>query len=80
MLVAERLGDRIDFELIWQRQRITPELQRLLFEWATKVNGIFDQVAPGLQISEVAKRPEIWSRVVAGRYPRPAADIPELAG
>lgn len=48
--------------------------------WAVKVNRIFDQVAPGRQISEVAKRPEVWPRVRAGNYPVPAGDIPELGG
>lgn len=79
-VVSERLGDRIDFEQIWKRQRVSSEFQRLLYDWATEVNRIFEQVAPGRQISEVAKRPEIWPKVRAGTYSAPGADIPELGG
>jgi len=79
-VVSERLGDRIDFELIWKRQRVSNEFQRLLYDWATEVNRIFEQFAPGRQISEVAKRPEIWSKVRAGTYSAPGGDIPELGG
>ena len=77
-VVSERLGGKIDFELIWKRQRVSSEFQQLLYDWAVEVNRIFDQVAPGRQISEVAKRPEIWPKVRAGNYPQPKADIPEL--
>lgn len=79
-VAAEQLGDRIDFEQIWQRQRLSPSLQALLYDWAVEVNRIFDQVAPGRQISEVAKRPEVWPKVRAGNYPAPAGGIPELGG
>lgn len=79
-IASERLGDQLDFELIWQRQRLSPEFQRLLYSWAVEVNSIFEQVAPGRQISEVAKRPEVWPRVKAGNYPKVGSDIPELGG
>lgn len=79
-VAAERLGDRIDFDLIWQRQRLSPALQALLYDWAVEVNRIFDQVAPGRQISEVAKRPDVWPKVRAGNYRAPESDVPELGG
>lgn len=77
-VVSERLGDRLDFEQIWKRQRLSSEFQRLLYDWAVEVNRIFEQAAPGRQISEVAKRPEIWPRVRAGSYSAPSTNIPEL--
>lgn len=77
-VVSERLGDRLDFEQIWNNQRLSSEFQRLLYDWAVEVNRVFDQVAPGRQISEVAKRSEIWPRVQAGRYSAPGLDVPEL--
>lgn len=77
-VVSERLGDRLDFEQIWKRQRLSSEFQRLLYDWAVEVNRVFDQVAPGRQISEVAKRPEVWPRVRAGSYSPPSTNIPEL--
>lgn len=77
-VVSERLGDRLDFEQIWKRQRLSSEFQRLLYDWAVEVNRIFEQAAPGRQISEVAKRQEIWPRVQAGSYSAPSTNIPEL--
>ncbi|HBU14816.1 MAG: AIPR protein [Rhodobacteraceae bacterium GWE1_64_9] len=77
-IVAQRLGDRIDFEQIWKNQRVSTEFQKLLYSWAVEVNDIFDQVAPGRQISEVAKRPDIWPKVRGGAYPAPPPDVPEL--
>lgn len=79
-VASERLGGKLDFEMIWKRQRISRELQHLLYDWAVEVNRIFDQVAPGRQISEVAKRPEIWPKVKVGNYSEPGQDIPELGG
>lgn len=78
-VIADRLGDRIDFEQVWKRQRVSREFQKLLYEWAVEVNQIFEQVAPGRQISEVAKRPEIWPKVRYGNYPEVGSDIPELS-
>lgn len=77
-IVSERLGSRIDFEQIWKRQRVSDEFQKLLYDWAVEVNQIFEQVAPGRQISEVAKRPEIWPKVRSGSYQKPGSGVPEL--
>ncbi|PYF10385.1 AIPR protein [Rhodobacter viridis] len=77
-VVSDLIGHRIDFEQVWQRQRISPDFLHLLYKWAEEVNRIFDQAAPGRQISEVAKRPEIWAKVKAGTYPMPGDDVPEL--
>jgi hypothetical protein len=78
-VLSERLASRIDFEQVWQRQRISSEFQELLFSWAKEVNDIFEQVAPGRQISEVAKRPDIWPKVRTGNYLAPKVGIPELS-
>lgn len=78
-VAAERIGQSIDFEQVWQRQRVTPEFLALMYSWALEVNRIFDRVAPGRQISEVAKRPDIWNHVRAGTY-EITSDVPELMG
>jgi hypothetical protein len=77
-VVADRIGDRLDLDLVWNRQRVSPQLANLLLEWATEVNRIFEEAAPGRQISEVAKRPDIWPRVRSGSFRISAGDIPEL--
>ena len=77
-LVANRLGDRVDFEQIWRRQGLSPEFSELLYSWAEVVNREFHDHAPGRQYSEVAKRLEVWERVRKARYPAAPSGIPEL--
>lgn len=77
-VVSDRLGDRLDLEQIWMRQGISGGLRDLLWEWAVVVNAEFNRIAPGQQISEVAKRAETWTRVRAARYELNPSNIPEV--
>jgi len=42
------------------------------------VNAEFNRIAPGQQISEVAKRTDTWAKVRAADYPRHSLSIPEI--
>ncbi|VFU08862.1 AIPR family protein [Methylocella tundrae] len=77
-VVADRLGEKLDLEQIWQRQGISSNFKDLLWDWAVIVNAEFDRIAPGQQISEVARRGETWNWVKAASYPSPKNSIPEL--
>jgi len=77
-VVADRLGDRLDLEQIWMRQGISGGLRDLLWDWAVIVNAEFNRIAPGQQISEVAKRTDTWAKVRAADYPRHSLSIPEI--
>lgn len=77
-VVADRLGDRLDFEQIWMRQGISGGLRELLWSWALVVNAEFNRVAPGQQISEVAKRADTWTKVRSADFSLPANGIIEL--
>ena len=77
-VVADRLGDRLDLEQIWMRQGISSGLRDLLWDWAVIVNAEFNRIAPGQQISEVAKRPDTWTKVRAARFDLGSSQIPEL--
>lgn len=77
-LVADRMGDRVDLQMIWQNQKISDEFAAHLLKWATLVNRKFEEIARGQQISEVAKREPMWNKVRAAEYPAPAGTIPEL--
>jgi hypothetical protein len=77
-VVADRLGDRLDLEEIWMRQGISGGLRDLLWDWAVVVNAEFNRIAPGQQISEVAKRAETWTRVRAARYELNPSNMPEV--
>lgn len=77
-VVADRLGDSLDFEQIWMRQGISDGLRRLLWDWAVVVNAEFNRIAPGQQISEVAKRVDTWTKVRSADFSPPATGIIEL--
>lgn len=77
-VISDRLGDRLDLEQIWMRQGISGSLRDLLWDWAVVVNAEFNRIAPGQQISEVAKRREIWERIKAADYPQQLEGIGEL--
>lgn len=77
-VVADRLGDRIDLEQIWMRQGISGGLKDLIWDWAVVVNAEFNRIAPGQQISEVAKRRETWNRVKVADFPQQLDGISEL--
>ena len=77
-VVSDRLGNRLDLEQIWMRQGISGGLRDLLWDWAVVVNAEFNRIAPGQQISEVAKRADTWARVRAADYPMTLRGIPEM--
>jgi hypothetical protein len=79
-VVADRLGDRLDLEQIWRQQGVSSGLRSLLWEWAVVVNSEFSRIAPGEQISEVAKRSGTLQKIMSAEYPRVSTNIPELKG
>jgi hypothetical protein len=77
-ILAEKMPDRIDFELVWQQQGISEHFSKLLWEWAKVVNATFDRIAPGRQFSEVAKRADTWKAVQNADFPPSENRIPEI--
>lgn len=77
-LASDRLGDRLDLEQIWMRQEISSGLRDLLWDWAVMVNSEFNRIAPGQQISEVAKRADTWTKIRDTDYPPTVNVFPEL--
>ena len=77
-ILAEKLGDRLDFDQIWIRQGISGGLRDLLWDWAVVVNAEFNRIAPGQQFSEVAKRADTWEKVRLANYPSHSAPIIEI--
>lgn len=77
-VVSDRLGDRLDLEQIWMRQGVSSGLRDLLWDWAVVVNAEFNKIAPGQQISEVAKRADTWSKIRGAEYPATVDSFPEL--
>lgn len=77
-LVANRLGNRLDFDRIWSKQGASHQLMEQIATWATEVNEELHRSAGGRMISEWAKRPECKEAVMGASYSPPSSDIPEL--
>lgn len=79
-VLAEKLGNRIDLEMIWAHQGLSQEFEAMVVAWARVVNRAFEEVGAGRQFSELAKRPELWPHVQNAEFPSIAADVPEFGG
>ncbi|ESX31582.1 AIPR protein [Mesorhizobium sp. LSHC440B00] len=78
-VVGDRLGNRLDLEQIWLKQDVSKPFRELLWEWSVTINAEFDRVAPGQQISEVAKRSTVWDQIRVATFAPPGKGIPELS-
>ncbi|MET1110065.1 MAG: AIPR family protein [Allosphingosinicella sp.] len=61
--LSQRAGGRIDFEGVWRRQAISPELETLLRAWAPRVDEVLRATAGQRNPGEWFKREECWSTV-----------------
>jgi hypothetical protein len=76
---ANKIGERLDLDKIWQQQDLSLQLKQQLQTWAVEVNRILHQSAGGRIVSEWAKKKECWDIVRSAKYCNPRDDIPELA-
>jgi len=77
-LLANRMGDKLHLDRIWDKQDISPKLLDQLRNWAPEVNAVLQKKADGRMISEVAKEFECWDEVRKAHFSPHAAGIPEL--
>jgi hypothetical protein len=78
-LVANRLGERLDLDRVWQRQSLSQELIQQIRSWATEVNDVLHRSAHGRMVSEWAKKAECWHIVRGEDYSTVSDGIPEFA-
>lgn len=77
-LVANRLGERLDLDIIWKRQAISPELVQQIQIWAKEVNDVLHRSSQGRMISEWAKKADCWETVRDANYSEHLQGIPEI--
>ncbi|MFZ2208308.1 MAG: AIPR family protein [Porticoccaceae bacterium] len=77
-LLADKLGDRIDWDRVWTRQTISPELKGQIEIWAREVNDVLHRTAGGRMVSEWAKKPECCDAVLGASFSSPVEGIPEV--
>lgn len=77
-LMARYFGESLDFEWIWTRQSISPQLIEQVKIWAPEVNRWLHSTANGKMISEWAKRPECLQEFNASAFSDSRDDISEV--
>jgi hypothetical protein len=78
-VVANRMGERLDLDRVWNRQGISKQLHQQLEKWAIEVEAALRSNAGAKMISEQAKRSECWEAVRQYDYSDPRTDIPETS-
>lgn len=63
--LSYRTGGRIDFDKLWSKQAISPELEKLVADWATELNAIMRKSADQRNPSEWFKKADCWKDVVS---------------
>lgn len=77
-LLAQRLGDRISLETIWQQQELSPAFQALISQWLERAYEIIRDTGGERLPSEWVKKAECWALVRQGNYPMPDGPVREL--
>ncbi len=78
--LGEKTGGRIDFDLIWRQQRLSPDLEALITTWAPKIDEALRASVGSRNPTEWFKKEDCWADV-RGRLPALADPLPaELAG
>lgn len=77
--LSHRTSGQIDFDRIWTRQSISPELERLVEAWAIHIDELLRQSAGKLNPSEWFKKEDCWKDVQSRLPNLPSPRPPELA-
>lgn len=77
-VLSDRLRDKLNLDLIWTKQNVSPELLALIGTWATEVNENLHRTSGGRMISEWAKKPECREAIIGATYSSVTEGIPEL--
>ncbi len=71
-------GGRIDFDMIWTRQAISPELHKLLESWVGKIDKALRKTAGNRMVSEWAKKVDCRDALRELSFDLPDKLAPEL--
>lgn len=61
--IGDRTGGRIDFDLIWRQQRLSPELEALITAWAPKIDEALRASVGSRNPTEWFKKEDCWADV-----------------
>ena len=61
--LSHRSGGRIDFDRLWAKQAVSPELEQMIGEWAPKFDALMRSVAGQRNPSEWFKKADCWREI-----------------
>ena len=73
--LAYKTGGRIDFDRLWSRQGVSPELEKLVEAWAPQIDKLLRQSAGQKNPSEWFKKEDCWLDI-ANRLPALSEPLP----
>ncbi|TNC45235.1 AIPR family protein [Rubellimicrobium rubrum] len=59
--LGERTGGRIDFDLVWRQQRLSPQMEALITAWAPEIDKALRASVGARNPTEWFKKEECWS-------------------
>ena len=78
-LVAKKCSDAIDFDYIWQRQKLSEKFKCQIEAWVHDVGIFINTSADGRQISEWAKGKKLIEEFNSHEFEEPDESIPEIS-
>ena len=63
--ISHRTGGRMDFDRLWSKQAVSPELEQLIADWAPKLDSIMRKSAGQKNPSEWFKKADCWKEIQA---------------
>ncbi len=77
-LLALKLGNKINLDMIWNNQDISTQLKEQINTWSSEVHKQLHSSSSGRMVSEWAKKPGCWEWIKAMKYSDSHLNIPEL--
>jgi hypothetical protein len=61
--LSHRTGGRVDFDKLWSKQVVSPELEKLIEAWAPKIDALLRESAGQRNPSEWFKKSDCWKDI-----------------
>ena len=73
-----KYGDRVNLDLIWQQQCLSPEFTEAMKAWAARINDALRKTSGAKMPSEWAKKHDRWEAIAELAAAFPAVTAPEV--
>ncbi len=61
--LSHRSGGRVDFERLWSKETVSPELEQMIADWAPKLDAVMRSSAGQKNPSEWFKKADCWKEI-----------------